>query len=189
MSGRRHGGVGLATVTAVVALGCCLLSAPAAHADFDDLLDTIIGAASAGADVDLAGIPAGFGDIGDLGVLNDPLSQLDQLFHDAPGPADTPPDGTSDAPADGSPDAPAGATHDTTEHSSEGGSSNSSSSLPKFSMPSTGSGSGGSGGGPGGGSGGSGGSGSPNAGARKANTSASNGTPTAAPAPQPEALP
>lgn len=184
MSGRRRGGTGQGVVTALLAaLGCCLLAAPAAHADFDDLLDTVLGAATA-ADVDLGGIPGDpgdLGDIGDLGVLQDPLGQLDQLFHDTPSSADS----TPDTPADGAPDTPADGTPDGTpdgtgsaEHGSESGSSNNLPSIPKFSIPSTGSGSGGSGGG---GSGGSGGGGGPAVGGAKtkANTSA---TPATVPA-------
>jgi hypothetical protein len=177
MSGRRRSGTGRGVVTAFLALGCCLLAAPAVHADFDDLLDTVLGAANA-TDVDLGAFPGDAGDLGnlgDLGVLQDPLGQLDQLFHDTPGSAD----GTSDAPVGATPDTHTDGTPDGTgsaEHDSDSGSSNHLPSVPKFSLPSNGSG--GSGGGPGG----SGGSGSPAGGGAKtkANTSA---TPAAVPAP------
>lgn len=167
MSGR---GSVRGVVTAFLTLGCCLLAAPTAHADFDDLLDTVVGAATAGADVDPAGLlPADPGDLGDLGVLQDPLTQLDQLFHDAPGTADaTPGYGTPDSPTDAT---PADGTPGGAEHGSESDDSNNTPSLPKFSLPSTGNGSGGSGG-SGGGPGGSGGSSAGN-GAKKANSSAS----------------
>lgn len=181
MSGRRRGGSGRGVVTAFLALSCCLLAAPTAHADFDDLLDTVLGAASAGADVDPGGLPAD-ADLGDLGVLQDPLGQLDQLFHDTPGSGD----GTPEAPTAAGPDASTDHPSEPTtsgEHSGESSGSNHLPSLPKFSMPSSGSGgSGGSGGGPGGGSGGS------NTGATKtkANTSA---TSPAAPTPEPAPVP
>lgn len=179
MSGR---GSVRGVVTAFLTLGCCLLAAPTAHADFDDLLDTVLGAATAGADVDPGGLlPADTGDLGDLGVLQDPLAQLDQLFHDTPGAADaTSAHGTPDSPTDatpveGTPDgaehgsgAPSGDTPGGAEHGSESSSSNNTPSLPKFSLPSTGNGSGGSGGGPSGSSGSSAGNG-----AKKANSSAS----------------
>lgn len=198
MSGRRRGGSGRGVVTAFLALGCCLLAAPAAHADFDDLLDTVLGAATAGADVDLGGLPADSVDLGDLGAFQDPLAQLDQLFHDTPGPTDgtpeAPTDGTPDAPAEAGPGAPTDTTSDTptgAEHHGESGNSNNLPSLPKFSIPSTGSGSGGSGGG-GGGPGGSGGSNGSNGSngsvtKTKANTSATNGIPT--PVPEPASVP
>jgi len=161
MSGRRRGGSVRGVVTALLALGCCLLSAPDARADLDDLLDTVIGEAVAG--VDPGGLPADSGDLDVPGVLDDPLNGLDRVLQGTPGAA----------PADGTADAPADAGH-------EGG-SGSMPSVPKVSIPSTGSGSGGSGSG-GSGSGGSGGSG----GARtKANTSAA----APAGAPQPAAVP
>lgn len=194
MSGRRRGGSGVRVVTAVLALGCCLLAAPAAHADFDDLLDTVIGAAAAGTDVDLAGVPVDAVDFGDLGgVLQDPLGQLDQVLHDAPGYPDTPADtgtpGDTGAPADGAPADGSPETGTGAEHHSEDGSGRLPS-IPKFSMPSSGSGSGGNGGGSGGNGGGSGGSGggAPRA---KANTSATHGTPAATPTllPEPAAVP
>ncbi|GFG71905.1 hypothetical protein MSEN_36250 [Mycolicibacter senuensis] len=154
------------------------MAAPAAHADFDDLLDPLLGA---GADPDWGGLPPDSADIGDLGVLQDPLSQLDQLFHDSSSPAD--------GPAESAPGAPTNDPSDSTEgdeHSSASGGSNNLPSLPKFGMP--GSGSGGSGGGPGGGSGGGpGGSGGSNPGAAKtkANTSSAGGAAVVPPAPQP----
>src|SRR5690625_1312655 len=83
MSGRRRGGSVRGVVTALLALGCCLLSAPDAHADLDDLLDTVIGEAAAG--VEPGGLPADSGD-------------LDRVLQGAPGAA--PADGTADAPAD-----------------------------------------------------------------------------------------
>lgn len=190
MSGRRRGGSGrgpkLGSIATFVALGCCLPSAPTAYADFDDLFDNVIGAAAAGAEqTDLAGVVGDPGDLGGLdihGVLNDPLAQLDQMFHTTPdAPASAGPDAGPDAPAgpDGGNDANAGA-----EHSSEGGSSNNLPGLPKFSLPSTGSGSGGSGsGGSPGGSGG--GDSKPKP---KVNASASNGNPAAA-APEAAAVP
>lgn len=181
MSGRRVGGWGRGVVAAVLALSSCLLAAPAAHADFDDLLDTLFGA---GVDVDPGALPADSADIGDLGVLQDPLSQLDQLFHDSPSSADGNPEESGEpaagAPTDGPSDSTAGG-----EHSGESGGSNNLPNLPKFSMP--GSGSGGSGGGPGGGSGGGpGGSGGSNPGTAKtkANTNGTGGAPVT-PAPQP----
>lgn len=156
MSSRRRGGSGIGVVAAAVALGCCL-SAPA-HADFDDLLDTVIGVADAGPG-DPGGLPADSGDLGSLGVLRDPLGQLDQLFHDTPGESDgTPTD---------------------TDADHEGSGSNNLPSVPKFGIPGTGNGSG-SGGGPGG-------SGGSNGGAAKAKANA--GASNAGPAPRPEAMP
>ncbi|BBX24262.1 hypothetical protein MTER_36730 [Mycolicibacter terrae] len=191
MSGR---GSVRGAVTAFVALGCCLLAAPTAHADFDDLLDTVLGAAAAGADLGPGEIPADPGDLGDLGVLQDPLGQLDQLFHETPGSVDADPAyGAPDSPAHGAPDspgdggygAPSGTTPGGAEHNSEGEGSERLPSLPKFSIPSTGNGSGGSGG-SGGGSGGSGNSGS-SAPRTKANAGATNGS--TAPTPEPAAVP
>jgi len=186
------------SVAALVALGCCLLSTPAANADFDDLLDTVLGAATVGPDPgDLAGIPADLGAIGDFdvhGVLEDPLAQLEQVLHGTPGqlvlgepesgPADpthdpdTTPEPTHDP--DTTPGAGSGATG--SEQGNSGGGSGNSASLPKFSMPGSGSGGGGNGGG---GSGGSGGSGNGTA-RSKANAGAtkSNATPPAAPRPE-----
>lgn len=176
MSGRRRGGSGAGVVAAFLALGCCLLAAPTAHADFDDLLDGIFGAATAGADVDLGAIPAEPGDLGDLGgVLQDPLGQLDQLFHQGAGDDPTPDTAGSGASSDGTPD-----THTGADENEGGSSHNSLPSMPKFSLPS--SGSGGSGGGSGGSGGGGGGGGAPRT---KSNTSATN----AAPTPQPTAVP
>ncbi|MDQ2627173.1 MAG: hypothetical protein M3Y90_09260, partial [Actinomycetota bacterium] len=123
MSGRRGGGSGRRVVTALLAVSCCLLAAPAAHADFDDLLDPLLGA---GADPDWGGLPPDSADIGDLGVLQDPLSQLDQLFHDSSSPAD--------GPAESAPGAPTNDPSDSTEgdeHSSASGGSNNLPSLPK----------------------------------------------------------
>ena len=175
MSGRRQGGAVWGVVTAFLALGCCLLSAPAAHADLDDLFDTVIGAADG---ADPGAIPDGSADLADLGVLNDPLAQLDQVFHETPGPAAATPGGVpmdagSGVPTGGTPDSAPG-----TEHGDDGGSSHNLPNVPKFSMPGSGSGgSGGSGGGPGG----SGGSGNP-AGATKARTTTSaTGAPLAPP--------
>lgn len=176
MSGPRRGGSGrgqraAARVTAtVVSAGLCLLVAPAAHADLDDLLDTVIGAASAGPDpVDVVDIPAGSVDLDASGVLQDPLAQLDQVLHGAPGQlspepatAGTPTEANSDSPSDTTP-APANGEHQTGNSEN----SNNSSSFPKLSMPSGGNGGGGSGGG-GNGSGAPGG----NNNKTKANTSA-----------------
>lgn len=177
MSGRRRGGSGwgVTVVAAFAALGCCLLSAPTANADFDDLLDTVLGSAAAGADqLDLGGVPADLGGFDVHDVLNDPLTQLDQVLHSNPG-----------QPAGGEPESgPADTGHDTgtdTGHDTPGGSSGNSPSLPKFSMPSGGNGGGGSGGGPGG----SGGSGN-GATRTKANANATKDTAVPVPAPQPE---
>ena len=171
MSGRRRDGSGrgrrVATArgtATVLSVGICLFAAPAAHADLEDLLDAVIGAASAGADpvdvADLAGSPV---DLDASGVLQDPLAQLDQLFHDTAGqsapaaegaPADTA------NPGDTTPASPGqDTTHDGAEHA--GNNSDNSSNpggFPKLGMP--GGGNGGSGGGPGG-------SGSPAANAAK----------------------
>lgn len=204
MSGRRRGGSGRglkhSSVAALVTLGCCLLSAPTANADFDDLIDTVLAAATTGPDpADLAGIPGGFGDFDVNSVLDDPLAQLDQVLHGAPGqlglgePESAPADTTHD------PDTPPDTTHDSgttpgttpgagsgattgSEHGTSSGSSGNSPSLPKFSMPSSGSGGGGNGGG---GSGGSGGSGN-GATKSKANAGASKSSATPPATPQPE---
>lgn len=183
MSGRGRGGSGrghrMAAARGAVTMlsvGFCLLTAPAAHADLDDLLDTVIGAASA---VDVADVPGDPVDLDASGVLQDPLTQLDQLFHDSPGQL-----GSESAPADagaptdvgisgdGAPtnpgdtnSTPGGAEHD----GSNSGNSSNTPSLPKFSMPSSGSGSGGSGSG---GSGGGPGSSAAKGAKTKANTSA-----------------
>lgn len=197
MRGPRRGGSGRglrapARVTAaMVSAGFCLLAAPAAHADFEDLIDTLIGAASAGP-IDVADIPSGSMDLDAAGVLQDPLAQLDQVLHgspDQPSPepatagasTETNPDAPSDTNSGTTGDAtptPAGSGHQggnsggsgnsgssansgSSGSSGSSGNSNNSTSFPKFSMPSGGSG--GSGGsGNGGGSGGSGsGSGAP----------------------------
>lgn len=201
MNGHRRGGSGPglkhSSVAALVALGCCLLSAPAANADFDDLLDTVLAAATAGPDpADLAGIPGdlgGFGDFDVHGVLDDPLAQLDQALHGAPGqlglgepdsgPADTTHDTgtTPDTTPGATPDAGSGSGSTTgSEHGTSGGSSANSPSLPKFSMPSGGNG--GSGGGPGG-SGGSSGNGATKT---KANAGATKDALAPVATPQPE---
>lgn len=204
MSGRRRGATGRgwkhSSVAALATLGCCLLSAPVANADFDDLLDVVLGAATAGPDLgDLGGIP---GDLGAFDVhdfLQDPLAQLDQAFHDSPGQfglgepdsgsadashdpgtaPDTTPDTTPDQGSGTTPDHGSGSD---SEHDSSGGNSSNSPSLPKFSMPSGGNGGGGNGGGSGGGPGGSGGSGNGATKAR-ANTSVTKDTLILAPAP------
>lgn len=173
MSGRRRGGSRAGVVAAFLALGCCLLAAPTAQADFDDLLDSIVGAATAGADADPGALPADPGDLGDLGgVLQDPLGQLDQLFHQGAG--DDPTPDSPEASSDGTPDPHTGAENE------DGSSHSSVPSLPKFSLPGSGSGSGGSGGGSGGSGGGGGG-----APRTKSNASATNAVPT----PQPAAVP
>lgn len=147
------------TAGAAVA-GLCLLLAPAAHADLDDLLDTVIGAASAAADpVDAVGIPDGSVDLDASGVLQDPLVQLDQLLHGSSGQAEPEPAGTNpDTSADANQGTPADTSGTSTgaEHQSGNSeNSNNSTSFPKLSMPSGGSGGSGSGGsGNGGGSGG-----------------------------------
>ncbi|MEO6794408.1 MAG: hypothetical protein ABI253_14760 [Mycobacterium sp.] len=180
MSGRRRGGSGRGLITAVVALGCCLLSAPTAHADLDDLFDTVIGGAAAGTDqVDLADVPGDPGDFGGLdihGVLDDPLTQLDQVLHGAPGQL-----GSEPAPVDSAPGAATGAAPGA-ERPAESGSSGGAPSLPKFSLPNA----------PSGGSGGSGGGGSGGGDTKpkpKVNTSASNGNPATLAAPEPAAVP
>ncbi|WP_409436182.1 hypothetical protein [Mycobacterium sp. SMC-14] len=163
MSGPRGGGLGrgqraVARVTAtIVSAGFCLLVAPAAHADLDDLLDTLIGAASAGPDpVDVADIPAGSLDLDASGVLQDPLAQLDQVLHDAPGQF-SPEPATAGSPAEVNPGAPSdtdsGAPGETTptpadgeHHTGNSENSNNPTSFPKLSMPSGGNGGGGSGG-------------------------------------------
>ena len=116
----------------IVSAGFCLLVAPAAHADLDDLLDMLIGAASAGPDpVDVADIPAGSVDLDASGVLQDPLAQLDQVLHDTDSGA---PGDTTSTPADGE------------HHTGNSENSNNPTSFPKLSMPSGGNGGGGSGG-------------------------------------------
>lgn len=158
----------------MLSAGLCLFAAPAAHADFDDLLDTVIGAATAGTDqlADVADIPGSAVDLDMSSVLQDPLAQLDQLFHEpaaagASADADTSADTGSAAPGDTDSGTSTGEQND----ENSGNSLN----LPKLSMPSGGNGSGGNGGGSGGNGGGSGGNGSGPAshGAKaKANTSA-----------------
>ncbi|WP_231383941.1 hypothetical protein [Mycobacterium sp. UM_WGJ] len=156
MSGPRGGGLSrgqraAARVTAtIVSAGFCLLVAPAAHADLEDLLDIVIGAASAGPDpVDVADLPAGSVDLAASGVLQDPLAELDQLLHGEPGqlspepatesspgtPTDTNSGDTTPTPANGE------------HHTGDSENSNNSTSFPKLSMPSGGNGGGGSGGG------------------------------------------
>ncbi|UVO13720.1 hypothetical protein NM962_06455 [Mycobacterium sp. SVM_VP21] len=141
----------------IVSAGFCLLVAPAAHADLDDLLDTLIGAVSAGPDpVDVADIPAGSLDLDASGVLQDPLAQLDQVLHDAPGQfspepatAGTPAETNPGTPADTDSGAPGGTTPTPTDgehHTGNSENSNNSNSFPKLSMPSGGNGGGGSGG-------------------------------------------
>lgn len=200
MSGRRRGGAGPgwkhSSVAALAALGCCLLSAPTANADFDDLLDTVLGAATAGPDLgDVGGVPADLGSFDVQNVLNDPLAQLDQVFHGSTGqlglgePASGPADTSHDTGT--TPDTPAGTTPETgsgsgattgSEQTGSGGNSSNSSSLPKFSLPSGGNGGGGSGGG---GNGGGGNGAGNNAAKTKSNTSGTNAGPT----PQPAAVP
>ena len=188
MSGPRGGGLGrgqraAARVTAtIVSAGFCLLVAPAAHADLDDLLDTVIGAVSVdAAPIDVADIPAGPVDLAASGVLQDPLAQLDQVLHDAPGQSG-PEAVTAGAPTQTNPDSPSdtnpGAPGDTTPTPANGEhqpgnseNSNNSTGFPKLSMPSGGNGGGGSGGGSGGGGNGSGATAGANKQA-KANTSA-----------------
>ncbi|MEB3062383.1 hypothetical protein [[Mycobacterium] zoologicum] len=161
-------GSGRVVVAALATLGCCLLTAPAASADFEDLFDPFFGVASAGPDLGDAGavdVP----EVADVNsVLNDPLAQLDQLFHSSPAPSGA--DEQASARAD-SHDDTTGSGHSNSDDSNNS-SSNNSSSLPKFSMPSGGNGGGGSGGG-GNGGGGNGGGGNPgNGGAKtKSNTS------------------
>ncbi|MEB3031240.1 hypothetical protein [[Mycobacterium] nativiensis] len=187
MSGRRGGGAGRgwkhSSVAALAALGCCLLSAPTANADFDDLIDSVLGAATAGPDLsDVGGVPADLGTFDVQNVLNDPLAQLDQVFHDSPGqlglgeptsgPADTShgTGTTPDTPSGTTPDSGSGSGATTgSEHQGSGGNSSNSPSLPKFSLPSGGNGGGGSGGG---GNGGGGNGGGNNAAKTKSNTSA-----------------
>ncbi|MEB3020466.1 hypothetical protein [[Mycobacterium] crassicus] len=191
MSGRRGGGAARgwkhSSVAALAALGCCLLSAPTANADFDDLIDSVLGAATAGPDLgDVGGVPADLGTFDVQNVLNDPLAQLDQVFHDSPGqlglgeptsgPADTghgtgtTPDTPTGTTPDSHPDSGSGSTTGS-EHQGSGGNSSNSPSLPKFSLPSGGSGNGGSGGGGNGGGGGGNGGGN-NATKTKSNSSA-----------------
>ncbi|MGV0748920.1 hypothetical protein [Mycolicibacter minnesotensis] len=129
-----------------------------AHADLDDLLDTVIGAVSAGPDpVDIADLPAGSLDLDASGVLQDPLAQLDQLLHGEPGQlspepatAGTPAEATSGTPPDTNSGAP-GDTNSTPgngEHQAGNSeNSNNPTNFPKFSMPGGGNGGGGSGGG------------------------------------------
>lgn len=164
MSGPRGGALGraqraAARVTAtIVSAGFCLLVAPVAHADLDDLLDTVIGAASAGPDpVDIADLPAGSLDLDASGVLQDPLAQLDQLLHGEPGQL-SPEPATAGTPAEATPgtppDANSGTPGDTNstpgngEHQAGNSeNSNNPTNFPKFSMPGGGNGGGGSGGG------------------------------------------
>ena len=165
-------GSGRVVVAALATLGCCLLCAPAANADFEDLLDPFFGAALAGPDLGDTGA-VDLPEVADVNsVLNDPLAQLEQLFHDSPGQTDE----HASTPTDTGHDDTTGSGNGNADNHSGDASSANSSSLPKFSMPSGGSGGGGSGGGGsgGGGSGGGGnGGGNPgNSGAKtKSNTS------------------
>lgn len=170
MSGRRRGGSGRGVAAAVLALSCCLLSAPAANADFDDLFDIVFGAAG-GVDVDPGDLPLDPGGFDVSQVLQDPLAQLDQLFHDAPGEpdagsaADPGPGDHTGSDSDGEATPPAdntGAPSGSPRHDGNSENSNSTSNFPK--MP------GGGGGNGGGGNGG--GSGSPANNAKKANAAA-----------------
>jgi len=161
----------------MVSAGFCLLVAPVAHADLEDILDMVIGTAGVGPDpVDVVDLPAGSVDLDASGVLQDPLAQLDQVLHGEPGQL-SPEPATAGTPAEADPDTPSG-THsgapgDTNptpsngEHQA-GNSENStnSNSFPKLSMPS-----GGNGGGSGGGGNGSGAPGGNNT-KTKSNTSA-----------------
>ncbi|WP_234821447.1 hypothetical protein [Mycolicibacter virginiensis] len=164
MSGPRGGALGrlqraaARTTATIVFAGFCLLVAPAAHADFEDLLDTVIGAASTGPDpVDIADLPAGSLDLDASGVLQDPLAQLDQVLHGEPGQL-IPEPATAGTPAESNPGDPSdtnsGAPGDTTPNPGNGEhqagnseNSNNPTSFPKFSMPGGGNGGGGSGGG------------------------------------------
>lgn len=175
-------GSGRAVVAALATLGCCLLTAPAANADFEDLLDPFFGAVSVGPDLGDAGA-VDLPEVSDVSsVLNDPLAQLEQLFHDSPGPAGA--EEHASAPSDTGHDNSPGSGHSTSDTDSGNSSSNNSSSLPKFSMPSGGNGGGGSGGG-GNGAGGSGGGGN-GGGGNPGNGGAKTKSNTSRPGPAPE---
>lgn len=151
----------------MLSAGLCLFAAPAAHADFDDLLDTVIGAATAGTDqlADVADIPGSAVDLDVSSVLQDPLAQLDQLFHE-PAAAGASADADTSA-GDGSA-APGDTDSGTSTGDQNDENSGNSLNLPKLSMPSGGNGSGGNGGG----SGGNGGGPASHGAKAKANTSA-----------------